>query len=604
MKFLSRAFGVAAAWLLTATISLAATLLPPGEAVFLDNNGTPLAGGSVYTYVPGTTVNKSTWKDSGQTTFNTNPIILDSAGRAIIYGSGSYRQIIKDQNGNLIWDQITADTSASSSSWGGTSTRTANSQSVTAPNFTSADGQSISFIAGATNNGAFVLTPNGTSPISTVKDTSTGPVSLSGGEIVLGNQVTVVYDATLGAFHLITPPISTTPSFTSISVSGPVKLTGTIIPTALSAATNNWSPTGLSGASIIQASSTSAIQITGLVAQPVGTIISLQNVGSFSITLVPNSSSSTAANQFAFPRAELVQPGQSVLIRYDATATAWKLFQGTTSLVLPAGLKRQTVESGPTDGTTGLPSFLPSTSGSRNLTTTNITATVPLIVSAASGFNLSGSADSFCIATSNITWSSLTASTTSYLYLTVNPDGSCTPGATTTAPIYLGTGTAISTTSGQYTFDTTRYQMWLGNGSTATQQTIVFVGEAVASSSAVTNATEYAYQGRYDSGYIATLPGTGTPTVLNSNLGVDGIVTLEVKNLTTDGNYAVGDIATNLWGTTPSGSVPIPVGQTNKTAWFTSGASTAFGLINKTSGAAFGLVAANWAYRIQHVRPW
>lgn len=605
MKFLTRIFGVAAAWLLTASLVMAATLLPPGEQQFFDNNGQPLAGGSIYTYVPGTTVNKSTWTNSGQTNFNTNPIILDSAGRAIIYGSGAYRQIVKDQNGNLIWDQITADTSALSSSWGGTSTGTANSQSVIAPNFTSADGQSISFIAGATNTGAFVLTPNSTSPINTLKDTSAGPVSLTGGEIVQGNQVTVVYDATLGAFHLVTPPINTTPSFTSLSVSGPIKFTGTIVPTALTTTTSNWNPTGLSGASIIQASSTVAVQVTGLVAQPIGTIISFQNVGSFSITLVPSSSSSTAANQFAFPRAELVQPGQSVLIRYDAAASAWKLFQGTTSYVLPAGFKRQTVASGPTDGTTGLPNFLPATSASRNLTTQNITASAPLIVTAASGFNLSGAADLFCQATANLTWSSLTVSTTSYLFLTVNADGSCTPGATTTLPIYLADGTTPSTTSGQYTFDTLHYQMWLGNGTTATRQTVVFVGEATTSASAVTAAIAYAYQGRFDSGFITGLPGIGQTTVLQSNLGVEGVASLSTKNVVTQSNYSVGDVVTNLWCALASAAtVPPAIGQTRNSVWFTTGSTVALGTMDKSNGTSAGMTSASWAYRLTHTRLW
>lgn len=38
-------------------------------------------------------------------TLNTNPIILDSRGQAVIYGNGSYRQILRDSLGNLIWDK-------------------------------------------------------------------------------------------------------------------------------------------------------------------------------------------------------------------------------------------------------------------------------------------------------------------------------------------------------------------------------------------------------------------------------------------------------------------------------------------------------------------
>jgi hypothetical protein len=60
-------------------------------------------------YVPGTLTPANTWQDSGQTTLNTNPIILDSRGQAIIYGIGSYRQILSDSLGNIVWDgEITA----------------------------------------------------------------------------------------------------------------------------------------------------------------------------------------------------------------------------------------------------------------------------------------------------------------------------------------------------------------------------------------------------------------------------------------------------------------------------------------------------------------
>lgn len=88
---------------------MTATLLPNAKQQFLDGNGKPLAGGSVYFYIPNTSTLKSTWQDSAQTILNTNPVILDASGEAIIWGSGVYRQVVYDVNGNLIWDQITED---------------------------------------------------------------------------------------------------------------------------------------------------------------------------------------------------------------------------------------------------------------------------------------------------------------------------------------------------------------------------------------------------------------------------------------------------------------------------------------------------------------
>jgi hypothetical protein len=82
-----------------------AILLPAPELQFCDADGKPYAGGSVATYVPGTTTPKQTWVDPGEAALNTNPIILDAAGRCIIYGSGDYRIILRDAAGNLIYDQ-------------------------------------------------------------------------------------------------------------------------------------------------------------------------------------------------------------------------------------------------------------------------------------------------------------------------------------------------------------------------------------------------------------------------------------------------------------------------------------------------------------------
>jgi len=79
--------------------------LPPGEQTFVDLNGVPLAGGFLYHYIPGTSVKKDTWQDYDQTALNTNPILLDEAGRAVIFGNGSYRQRLTDADGNEIWDR-------------------------------------------------------------------------------------------------------------------------------------------------------------------------------------------------------------------------------------------------------------------------------------------------------------------------------------------------------------------------------------------------------------------------------------------------------------------------------------------------------------------
>lgn len=103
-----KALLVAVAIGLTSGLASAQSLLPNAQQTFFGPNGTPLAVGFVFTYVPNTTTPKMTWQDQGLAVPNSNPIVLDSNGQARIWGSGSYRQVVLDANSNLVWDQITS----------------------------------------------------------------------------------------------------------------------------------------------------------------------------------------------------------------------------------------------------------------------------------------------------------------------------------------------------------------------------------------------------------------------------------------------------------------------------------------------------------------
>ncbi len=206
------------------TVADSATLLPPGKQQFFDANGKPLGGGSVTFSIPGTTTPKGTWKDSAQTIANTNPVALDISGFAVIYGAGCYREIVKDSAGNTVWDQPTCDTTSTSLIWAGQSGGTANSQTLIATGFSSQDGQTVSFIAGASNTGPMTLTINGGSPINVLRDTAGGSFSLSGGEVVAGNAVQVIYEQSRGAFHLVNNPATGSSPLSTLSASGTTDL--------------------------------------------------------------------------------------------------------------------------------------------------------------------------------------------------------------------------------------------------------------------------------------------------------------------------------------------------------------------------------------------
>lgn len=180
----------------------------PVASISINNS---LAGGRVYFYVPGTTSFKQTWfaSDASANHQNANPVPLDSNGCAIIYGTGIYRQVLQDSLGNTVWDQLTTDTSANNNYfWAGVAGGTPNAITVVDPSFNFTDGSIIGFVANATNTGSTTLLPSGAvSPIPVNKDTTLGPVSLVGGEIVQNNTVEVVYRTIDQTFHLLNPPL-------------------------------------------------------------------------------------------------------------------------------------------------------------------------------------------------------------------------------------------------------------------------------------------------------------------------------------------------------------------------------------------------------------
>lgn len=76
---------------------MAIVIATPPYAEYQDDNGNPLSGGKVYTYLAGTTTPQATYTDQGGGTPNANPVILDSSGRASIWldNSVSYKFVVK-----------------------------------------------------------------------------------------------------------------------------------------------------------------------------------------------------------------------------------------------------------------------------------------------------------------------------------------------------------------------------------------------------------------------------------------------------------------------------------------------------------------------------
>jgi hypothetical protein len=181
----------------------------------------------VYYYVPTTTVFKDTWQDADQGILNTNPVELDSAGRANIWGSGPYRQVVTDSLGNLVWDKfITLDTAFECGPvlYAGISSAedevpNPNRQQVqfqfcdmsVGPDAVPQNNTMVTFVAGLTNTGAFrlwIVPLNGGDPFDPLgyeilKYSSGGMIALTAGDITTGNLYLLMFNEGFGAFQLM-----------------------------------------------------------------------------------------------------------------------------------------------------------------------------------------------------------------------------------------------------------------------------------------------------------------------------------------------------------------------------------------------------------------
>ncbi len=73
---------------------------------FFDTDGKPLVGGKVYAFKVGTDEFKPTYRNSELTALNTNPVVLDGSGSALIYLRGANLLKIYDRHGNFIEERI------------------------------------------------------------------------------------------------------------------------------------------------------------------------------------------------------------------------------------------------------------------------------------------------------------------------------------------------------------------------------------------------------------------------------------------------------------------------------------------------------------------
>lgn len=172
----------------------------------VDSAGSPLVGGKVFTYTPGTTLLKSTWQDFDQVSAHANPIILDAQGAKQVFASGSYDIVIKNAAETetlYTYESLYYSGNDGAEYYGGVATGTANALEITVPLALDnpSTGSLFSFVAGFTNTSSATISINGAAALS-IYDNTTG-AALVGGEITAGRfYIGAIYG---GFFQLLNP---------------------------------------------------------------------------------------------------------------------------------------------------------------------------------------------------------------------------------------------------------------------------------------------------------------------------------------------------------------------------------------------------------------
>lgn len=174
-----------------------------------NSSGQALAGGKVYTYYAGSIDSQSTYTNQNLTTVATNPVILDSNGRASIFALGAYKFVIKDASDVTLytWDNLQYIYPTLQTIYCGTSTGTVDDYILTPSPAIDGyyDGLYISFVAHAASvGGGATLNISGYGEKDFVL--SDGSTALIANDIESGMIVNAQYVASTNNFRLLNAP--------------------------------------------------------------------------------------------------------------------------------------------------------------------------------------------------------------------------------------------------------------------------------------------------------------------------------------------------------------------------------------------------------------
>ena len=356
-------------------MSTAAVLSPSPVQKFFDNNGNPLAGGTVTTYVAGTSIPIATYTDYTASTTNTNPIVLNYRGEASIWitPNVAYKYVVNDSLGNAIstTDQITVNQLLTLFAGVDTGIASAYVVNFVASFSAYANGIVLYFIPANNNTGPSTLNVNGLGVLPILNVTG---ATLGANQIVAGQMVEVVYyngnwqlitisnfsGSTIGTFGAESTIVSAGTTDLGSAAAHVVNVTGTTTITSLGTSATTAAPiysvrfsgslTLTAGANILLPGNTNIVTQAGdaglfeymgagvwrlLVYNPFS--YKTPQSGSFTATLTGMSASTTGTMQYS------VSNGQATLWLLSAitgTSNAASLtVTGLPALIVPSGLR-------------------------------------------------------------------------------------------------------------------------------------------------------------------------------------------------------------------------------------------------------------------------
>lgn len=284
--------------------------------------------------------------------------------------------------------------------------------------------------------------------------------------------------------------------------------------------------------------------------------------------------------------------------RVTLVSATQALVEGLVTTAVFSGV-RQTVQSGAVDSS-GFPTFLAT---SASLLMPIAATAVPLVLSAANGFNASGPVDRIGIQSAD-TSLTLAASSSLFIYADISAAGVLTFGSGTLLPNYISGGTP-SIVSGQFTFDYTKMIGYVGNGASAVQTHRTYLGEATTSGTAVTAVVNYALNGRYEGAFTATLPAAGVTTSFNHNIGTHPTAKTLITEVTTaDFGYSIGEQINVFPYGSSTGGTPNLASTRNAIA-ITAGLTNAWAVVRRDSGEVNIITnRTSYRYKLMAQRGW